>query len=229
MKMKFGAIVVDGRGKIGGHVASKNRGGAYLRTKVTPSNPNTVAQAAARARVTQLSQQFGSLTPAEISAWNAAVEAYAQTDIFGDIKNPSGLNLFVKLNSNLLEIGSSGGTVPPVKESVGTMIIDTAAAAFTGNTFTIATVEAAIPADTNIIVRVTPMVSPGISNFSGRSRNLVVKTAVDSPNTFDIFTEYTAKYGNLQSGQKVQVELVPVNTNTGQKGAVSKATLIVGA
>ena len=30
MKMKWGALVVDGRGKIGGQVASKNRAGAYL-------------------------------------------------------------------------------------------------------------------------------------------------------------------------------------------------------
>jgi hypothetical protein len=44
MKMKFGAIVTEGRGKIGGHVASKNKSGAYLRTKVTPVNRQSVAQ-----------------------------------------------------------------------------------------------------------------------------------------------------------------------------------------
>jgi len=37
MKTLFGAIVVDGRGKLGGHVASKNRHGSYFRTKVSPS------------------------------------------------------------------------------------------------------------------------------------------------------------------------------------------------
>ena len=36
MKTKFGAIIVAGSGKINGFVASKNRAGAYLRTKVTP-------------------------------------------------------------------------------------------------------------------------------------------------------------------------------------------------
>jgi len=55
MKIKFGAIVVAGSGKIGGHVASKNRGGAYLRTKVTPTNPNSPAQAGARALLASLS------------------------------------------------------------------------------------------------------------------------------------------------------------------------------
>ena len=58
MKLKFGAIVTDGRGKIGGHVASKNRSGAYLRTKVTPSNPNTVAQVQVRSILASLSQSW---------------------------------------------------------------------------------------------------------------------------------------------------------------------------
>ena len=40
--MKFGALVVDGRNKIGGQVASKNRAGAYLRNKVTPSKKRTI-------------------------------------------------------------------------------------------------------------------------------------------------------------------------------------------
>jgi len=38
MKTLFGAIVVDGRGKLGGHVASKNRHGSYFRTKVSQAN-----------------------------------------------------------------------------------------------------------------------------------------------------------------------------------------------
>jgi len=64
MKMKFGAIVVDGRGKIGGHVASKNRGGAYLRTKVTPSNPQTGYQAAVALDASHSIRRPGSLCSA---------------------------------------------------------------------------------------------------------------------------------------------------------------------
>ena len=48
MKIKWGALVVDGRGKLGGHVAAQNRGGSYLRTKVTPSNPQTTFQTGVR-------------------------------------------------------------------------------------------------------------------------------------------------------------------------------------
>ena len=107
MKIKFGALVVAGRGKIGGHVASRNRAGAYLRTKVTPVNPATVYQVAVRNRLAGISTDWRGLTAAQRTAWNAAVSDYAKTDIFGDIRNPSGFNLHQKLNNNLVNIAKA--------------------------------------------------------------------------------------------------------------------------
>ena len=73
MKILWGALVVDGRRKIGGQVASKNRGGAYMRNKVTPVNPQTAAQTAIRNRLAGLSQAWRALTAAQRAAWNGAV------------------------------------------------------------------------------------------------------------------------------------------------------------
>ena len=42
-KIKFGMMMTDASGKLGGQVFSKNRGGSYVRTKVTPTNPQTAA------------------------------------------------------------------------------------------------------------------------------------------------------------------------------------------
>ena len=114
MKIKFGAIVVDGRGKIGGHVASKNRGGAYLRTKVTPTNPQTTFQSAVRNRLTAFSQGWRGLTQAQRDAWNAAVSNFSKTDVFGDIKQPTGLNLYVKLNSKFRSSIGSGNCITTI-------------------------------------------------------------------------------------------------------------------
>ena len=50
MKAKFGSFIVDGRGKVNGHVISKNRAGSYIRTKVTPVNPRSTAQLTQRAK-----------------------------------------------------------------------------------------------------------------------------------------------------------------------------------
>lgn len=66
MKLKFGAIVVDGRGKIGGHVASKNGAGAYLRTKVTPTNPQTARQSFVRALFAAITAAWSGLTASQV-------------------------------------------------------------------------------------------------------------------------------------------------------------------
>ena len=65
-KIKMTAIVADMRNKLNGSVFSRNRGGAYIRTKVTPINPQTAAQVQARSLLTSLSQGFRSLSQAQI-------------------------------------------------------------------------------------------------------------------------------------------------------------------
>ena len=98
MKIKFGSFITEGRGKIGGHVASRNRAGAYLRTKVTPINRNTAAQILIRGIFGSISRAWSSLTQLQRDAWNAAVVNWKQTDIFGDLKTLSGFNLHQKIN-----------------------------------------------------------------------------------------------------------------------------------
>jgi len=227
MKVKFGAIVVDGRGKLGGHVASKNRGGSYFRTKVTPANPNTIAQIGARARVTQLSQSFPTLTASEIAGWNSAVGDYAKTDIFGDIKNPSGINLYIKLNSNLLEISEPVIAAAPQKVPVDAMEIAGLNATAGIPAFDVQLVDVAVPAAHKAIVRASAQLSPGIANFKGKMRNVEIFASATAPNTFDILASYTAKFGNLVAGKKINVEVVLVSTVTGQKGAVYSFSTLV--
>ena len=43
-KIKFGMMMTDASGKLGGQVFSKNRGGSYVRTKSTPVNRQSSAQ-----------------------------------------------------------------------------------------------------------------------------------------------------------------------------------------
>jgi len=228
MKVKFGALVVDGRGKIGGHVASKNRGGAYLRTKVTPVNPQTSFQAIARARITNNSQNWRGLTQTQRNAWNSAVSNWQKTDIFGDLKNPSGINLFVRLNSNITEAGGSAITIPPLPGTVvGPLTITLTAAAGTP-AISLAWTGGAIPADTAWVVRMTPQVSPGKNFVKSLYRNLVVLPAADATPT-SVLTEYNARFGTLVAGQKIFVEVIAIALLTGVKSTPISTSVIVAA
>jgi hypothetical protein len=225
MKMKFGAIVVDGRGKIGGHVASKNRGGAYLRTKVTPTNPQSSSQAAVRNRLTTLAQGFKTLTANQISAWNAAVSDFAKTDIFGDIKQPSGINLYSKLNSNLGEVGVPFISNPPLPAAVGVLTNMSVLVDATNNSIEVSFDEAVVPTGNYLIIRATAPASAGVSNFSGKYRNVYVST-LSEPLPKEIDLEYLSKFGSYQVGQKIGFEAVLVNAVTGQKGTAISASSV---
>ena len=228
MKVKFGALVTDGRGKIGGHVASKNRGGAYLRTKVTPVNPQTSYQATARARITDNSQDWRGLTQTERNAWNSAVSSWQKTDIFGDLKSPSGINLFVRLNSNITMAGGAAITTPPLPGTVvGPLTITLTSAAGTP-AFSLAWTGGAIPADTAWVVRATPQVSAGKNFVKSLYRNLAVLPAADTTPT-SLLTEYNARFGTLVAGQKIFVEVVAVALLTGVKSTPISTSVIVSA
>jgi hypothetical protein len=159
MKAKFGAIVVAGRGKIGGHVAAQNRGGAYFRTKVTPSNPQSAAQGGIRSLFTSLAQAWRSLTQAQRDAWNAAVSDYQRTDIFGDLRTPSGINLFQRLNNVLMQCGEDMILTPPLPAEVANVY-------GTGLTYAVGTpalslaLSETVPANTAVMVFATAPMSP---------------------------------------------------------------------
>ena len=226
MKIKFGALVVAGRGKIGGHVASRNRAGSYLRTKVTPVNPQSVDQVGARNRLAGISSDWRVLTAAQRIAWNAAVADYATTDIFGDIRNPSGFNLHQKLNNNLVNVAQAQITAPPLPEAVDAFTSLSLAADFTLQTVTV-TYAPAIAADHSAIAFATPAISPGISFVKSEYRQYDVLVAADA-SPFSNETEYIAKFGPVGAvGMKVFIKLVQINWATGQAGIPLTASCII--
>lgn len=228
MKIKFGALVVDGRGKIGGQVASKNRAGAYMRNKVTPVNPNTTSQQTVRNRLSGLSSGWRGLTETQRAAWNAAVADYSNTDIFGDLKNPSGFNLYQRLNNNLLNGGQSALTTPAAAAAVDAFSSFSAAVANGAGTVTL-TFADAIAADHVVLVRATPALSAGKNFVKSEFRQIDVLTNADA-SPLSAETEYEAKFGAIgAAGQKVFFELVQVNTDTGQAGIPIQASAIISA
>lgn len=225
-KIKLSAIVSEMRGKLNGSVFSKNRGGAYIRTKVTPVNPQSLAQGLVRATLTNLSQAWRSLTEAQRLAWNGAVSSFTGTDIFGDVKTPSGINLYNKLNLNLAAIGEAPINVPPLAVSVGyidTLVITPAAGAGTiGGTFT----AIGDSADQTVIVEATPCMSPG-KNFVKSEYRAIGTFAGNAASPQAIGAMYVAKFGAMTAGQKLFIRLKFVDKNTGVSGQYTSASAIV--
>lgn len=227
MKIKWGALVVDGRNKIGGQVASKNRAGAYMRNKVTPVNPGSTYQVAVRSRLSSISASWRGLTAAQRLAWNAAVSDFKKTDIFGDIQNPSGFNLYQKLNNNLSNVGGAALVAPnsPVSVSVFATV---ALTAVEGGAITLTVTPTTLPVTERLIVRATAPQSAGKSFVKSEFRQITVLSAIVAGSVV-LTTQYTAKFGAVLENQKIFLELIHVSTTTGQASLAQQVSAIVTA
>jgi hypothetical protein len=225
MKMKFGAIVVDGRGKIGGHVASKNRAGAYLRTKVTPVNRNSPTQIAVRGRLSLISKAWRGLAAAVIVAWNAAVSDYKRTDIFGDIKNPTGFTLYQKLNNNSLRNDGAAITTPPLPVAVPYLTTFTPTAVHAG-AVSIAFAVTPVPAGMAYEISATKGLSAGISFVKSEFR-IIGRQASAAISPYVATADYDAVFGAAGAiGTKTFFQVRVCNLATGQMGAPIQASCI---
>lgn len=225
MKAKFGMVVTDGRGKIGGHVASKNRAGSYFRTKVSPVNPQSSSQLTSRNRLTTFSQAWSGLTQAQRDAWNAAVSDYARTDVFGDLRNPTGFNLFQRLNNNLANCGVAQINVPPLPGATDQLVLGTLTYAV-GVAALSQAYTGTISAGNYALVFATAPQSPGVNFVKSEFRQIDVLNNADVT-PVDLLAAYTAKFGGVgQIGQKIFIKFRPINGTTGQAGTDSQASQI---
>ena len=227
-KILFTAFLAEMRGKVNGTVFSKNRGGAYARTKVTPSNPQTAAQNLVRSRLTGFSQGWRGLAQSARDAWNAAVASFPRTNVFGNSKILSGHQLYIGLNSQLQAAGQSSIGTPPVPAGAPAVTSASGAAAAGAGTFTVTYAPDPVPADTTLIIDCTEQVSAGKNNLNSLYRQVAtVAAAATSP--YDIATEYVAKFGSLIEGQKIGVRVRSVNNLTGEVSGPVTAEVIVAA
>lgn len=225
MKAQFGALVVAGSGKINGWVASRNRGGAYFRTKVTPLNPSTSAQQNARGILGSLSTQWSQLTEEQRLSFNNAVASFATTDIFGDIRNPSGINLFVKLNTNLINTGQDQITSAPAKEEFLFSPI-TQVDFDVSSQSSVISLGNSLNDTAQVLVFATPTLTNGTTFVKNRLR-LVANVQVDGT-LIDFEAGYQAKYGAFAIGANIVAGFRIVSA-TGQASVFQSATAVVVA
>lgn len=207
-KIKFGMFMTDARGKVGGHVFSKNRSGAYVRTKVTPSNARSTRQQAVRSLLSSLSQSWSGLTQAVRDGFDGAVTQWSSTDIFGDIKNPTGKNLFTKLNFNLVNSGQAQITSVPEKLEMPALVVDTLS-----NDNGVFNVEGiAIPLLGRIVVSATAPQSQGTKFYKGKFRQLGVITPAQWTDG-DLTNLYVDKFGLAAASMNIAFEFKLVLPN----------------
>lgn len=215
MKVNFGAIIVDGRGKLGGHVGQKNASGNFLRTKVSPINRSTPSQQSRRTLVARLTKKWASFTDLQRINWNDYAVLHPRTDIFGKSLTMSGFNIFLMVNINLVLMEEA-----PLDEGANADVINEwlyeIGADGAGNpSGIIVTYDIPIDVATKVLVYGTAPTSAGLSSGGSKFRLIAVldSTAV-SP--YDLKAQYAAKFGKVGPiGSKFFIKFVQIDIKSG--------------
>jgi len=228
-KILFTAFMADARGKVAGSVFSRNRAGGYVRTKVTPVNPQTTYQSGVRSRLTGNSQAWRGLTAAQRSGWNTGAINFPKTDIFGNQQILSGQQLYTGLNNNLLNTGTSTISTIPTPQAVGAITSATLTMAAGAQTASLAFAPTPVPTSTTWLIFATPGISPG-KTFVRNLYKQIKTIAAGSATPNNIAAAYIARYGAVPvAGQQVFLRIIPISTISGQSGQSYEISTIVAA
>lgn len=228
MKYVPGLMVGQLSGKAGNTVASHNRFGSYLRTRIVPVNPNTPNQTEVRVDLEDLSEGWKALTAAQRAAWTSLGAQMERVDRLGQVYTLTGLQAWTSLNMSLRATGGTdlvdAPAMPgaPVAPTIGAITLDDAP------TGTLAYTPTPIGAAVKIILEATRPVSAGKTFLPRSEYKLVQVSAADAASPINFSAAYIALYGAPPVGSKVFFQVYTLDAN-GFKSVRVKADAVVAA
>lgn len=194
-------------GSYGGITSSHNRFGQYVRNRRAPVQPiGSGRRAVIRSAFGAASSAFAGLTAEQQAAWDSYAADHPVTNSLGASVTLTGHQMYVAINTQLINIGSAQSAVPPVSDSVETptgveLTLDASTPEFT-------VAFDAVPANTKFLVAASPQLSAG-RRFTNTFTQFTIADAAATD--AEISTDYSAFYGTLTAGRKVFAKVTPVN------------------
>lgn len=229
-KITFSAVVGQARGSQGATTFSRNRGGAYTRSRVAPLNPRTARQTEIRNRMSAVAAAWRALTDAQRAAWTALGVNMTRTDSLGTSYQLTGSQAYAANNLVRNQLGQASVTAAPALDAAP----DVTAGASTASGATgavIANWTGNGTATQKIAVYATAPFSAGKS-FVKDSQYKFMGYVAGNLLTLTITAAYAAAFGApgiANIGQKIGIKLVPVSTNYFEGTSVHQLVTISNA
>lgn len=250
-KILLTAFVDAISGSIKGTTFSRNRSGAYVAGKKVTKfkagselgdsvNHGSGAVQTQRARFSEISKAWRTLTNIERRSFNSTTEDWKSKDSLGNMVTPSGFNVFVSLNMIAKKlVGLADGPKPepfliknpPLKADLTTaqsmeLNLKTATMVVT---VPVATSPLGVHSLTNaVLIEATRPMSPGITRPSESDFRMILVNAQGTNQVWDVVDEYGLVFGAPIADQKVFIRISIVDCMTGQKGVpLMKSSKIV--
>ncbi len=234
-KVQFGGGISAMSGKLGGNVFARNKGGAYSRNWVKPTNPSTVAQQNQRNTLALKSAAWRTITDSERDSWKSWADDNPVLDRLGSSIVLSGAQAFTKININRDNASDSATQAEvPGAPTFTANIFDTTAALYvsiSSNNLQI-TLGAGAAADQIMFVFGSKPVSAGVTNTNSSMRLVKVATldSTDISNGYlEIESEYVSVFGTLVGKSGLRINISGKEYDEGQLNTAQDVTGIISS
>lgn len=202
--MKF--LDVPQSGSIAGTTHSHNRAGQYTRNRRAPVQPRTARQTTIRAQFGANSSAWAALTGSQQAAWVAFADSFPITDSLGQTIKLTGHQMYVAINTNLVNAGLAISSVPPLSNAVfGPAPVTFTFSHTTGGSISF---TAGGASDKLLVAYSKPMSAGRSFNRTFTQQSVVAGTG--TPATIAAAV-YAAAFGTPSVGQKIFARVTPVN------------------
>ena len=209
-----GSLVGQISGRVGSVVYSRNRGGAYARNGTIPVTVTTLYAMNAKARLTELSQDWADLTIAQQQAWKTWATQNPITNRLGHQSTLPAHAAYIQCNARLLLSGSAKIELPPIIAAPTPLLTLTPTVDVGAGDVELAYTTTPAPAGVMIWLKAALVDHAGIQHIQNRLKFLCVSAAAaESPLNFE--TELGLRFGSPQVGQYCWVEAHNFDTATG--------------
>lgn len=228
--VQFGGGVTEIRGKWAGNIYSRNKAGAYVKKYTVPTNPQTERQLEVRSLFSAVSVAWSSLTQLQRDSWDAAAAGIPFENSVGIEYFLSGFGLFCK-SSNVMHMISEDiwGDCPGdfrIPDAIG----GTSIASSKGIPDIILSADDAnVPADRTYTIDAAPQSNEGVVNNNSVFKRIHFTPTLGMWDTGNMYDVYSAVFGDIQIGQRIEFRFAPVDTTNGMLGPYVKAATIVVA
>lgn len=224
-KVKFGSVITDSRGTIGGHTFQWTRYGNQIITKPQTAKLQTQRQTIVRNNFGFLTKHWWSaLTPTQRTDWRALAAANPRPNTWGDDFPLTGLALFISLNRRLMQAGFATIDDAPADQTVTPPA--TATLTVTApSTISLAFTTSPVATDHVAYLHMSGPLSPGIANFD-RSTSFLLASGASQTSPWSVSSAFLSRHGDAIAGRQYAAELRFLNTVNGAlSGQITTATI----
>lgn len=216
--IKFGAVIVDSRGSVGGTTFKNTRAGLVMQRKATPIRTLNHLTSINRSRLAELSKNwFKDLDVSQRDDWRALAAANPLPNTWGDEFPLSGIAFFIRTNLTLQTVGEAKIFDAPANQDV-TALATLTLSVTAPNNAEIAFTATPTPADHVLLVNATLKLSPGVNNFTDKFFFLDHGGAGET-SPFDLASAWADHVGDFKAGALYAVQATLVNTVNGARSA----------